>query len=74
MRVSRNRGDDGRHVEKASLTDVVALLTQEGGPLTGKEIGDQLGISSRSSLEKLNTLHERGMVERKKVGGGAVVW
>jgi len=72
--MSRNRGDGGRFVEKASLDDVLAILTKRSEPVTGKEVGDTLDISNRSALDKLNELHAREAIERKKVGAGAVVW
>lgn len=72
--MSRSRGDDGRYVEKATLDDVIAVLTDRDEPMTGKEVGEELSISNRSALDKLNELNEQGAVERKKVGAGAVVW
>lgn len=72
--MSRNRGDGGRFVEKASLDDVLAILRDRDEPVTGKEVGDALDISNRSALDKLNELHTRKVIERKKVGAGAVVW
>ena len=74
MRMSRSRGDDGKYIEKATVDDVIAVLTERDEPLTGKEVGEELGISNRSALDKLNSLEEKGNVERKKVGAGAVVW
>lgn len=72
--MSRNRGDGGRFVEKASLDDVLAILNERDEPVTGKEVGDALDISNRSALDKLNELHACEAIERKKVGAGAVVW
>lgn len=72
--MSRSRGDDGRYIEKATLDDVIAVLTERNEPLTAKEVGEELGISNRSALDKLNSLEERADVKRKKVGAGAVVW
>lgn len=74
MRMSRSRGDDGKYIEKATLDDVLAVLIEHNEPLTGKEVGEELGLSNRSALDKLNSLGERGNVERKKVGASAVVW
>ena len=74
MRMSRSRGDDGKYIEKATIDDVIAVLIERDEPLTGKEVGEELGISNRSALDKLNSLEEKGNVERKKVGAGAVVW
>lgn len=72
--MSRRRGEDGQYIEKATLDDVIAVLTEDNEPLTGKEVGTTLGISNRSALDKLNELHARELVERKKVGAGAVIW
>lgn len=72
--MSRNRDDGGRFAEKASLDDVLAVLEERDEPMTGTEVGSALGISNRSALDKLDTLCERGEVERKKVGGRSVVW
>lgn len=72
--MSRNRGEGGRFAEKASLDDVLAVLDERDEPLTGTEVGNVLEISNRSALDKLNELHERGDIERKKVGGRSVVW
>ncbi|MFC7225275.1 HTH domain-containing protein [Halalkalicoccus sp. GCM10025322] len=74
MRMSRNRGDDGKYTEKTTIDDVIAVLIERDEPLTGKEVGKELGISNRSALDKLNSLKEKGNVERKKVGASAVVW
>lgn len=70
----RERGDDGQFVKKATIDDVLAILVERREPLTGTEVGDELEISNRTALDKLNELHERGVIERKKVGGRAVVW
>lgn len=72
--MSRSRGDDGKYIEKTTIDDVIAVLIERDEPLTGKEVGKELGISNRSALDKLNSLKEKGNVERKKVGASAVVW
>ena len=74
MRMSRSRGDDGKYVEKTTLDDVIAVLAERDEPVTGKEVGEELGVTNRSALDKLNELNGRGIVERKKVGASAVVW
>lgn len=74
MRMSQKRGESGRFVETITHDDVFAVLDERDEPVTGKEVGGALDISNRSALDKLNELHARGRVARKKVGGGAVVW
>lgn len=73
-RMSRDRSEGGRFIEKASLDDVVAVLREADEPVTGTELGKRLDISNRTALDKLNELHDRGIVERKEVGARAVVW
>lgn len=72
--MSRERGDDGRFIATVTLDDVLATLREANEPLTATEIGDRLGISNRSALDKLDELHEREAVERKQVGARSVVW
>lgn len=74
MRMSRSRDGDGRYLEETTLDDVIAILAERDEPVTGKEVGEELGVTNRSALDKLNELNEREMVERKKVGAGAVIW
>lgn len=73
-RMSRNRDKGGRFIEKVSLDDVLAVFDEQNEPMTGTEVGNTLEISNRSALDKLNELHERGDIERKKVGARSVVW
>lgn len=72
--MSEDRNERGRFVEKVTLGDTLTALTERNEPVTAGEVGDDLGVSSRAALNKLNELAERGDVERKKVGGRSVVW
>ena len=72
--MSQNERDDrGRYTEKVPLDDVRAFF-ERSEPHTAGEIADELGITNRAALNKLDTLHEQGEIERKKVGARAVVW
>ena len=42
--------------------------------MTATKLADVFDRSNRGVLNKLNTLYERGAVERKEVGSRAVVW
>lgn len=72
--MSQERNDRGQFVEQVTLEDVIATLRRVDGPMTGTELGERVGISNRAALNKLNTLHDRGDVRRKQVGGRSVVW
>lgn len=71
--VSQNRDDQGRYEEKVPL-DAIRAFFEGSEPRTAAEIADELDISNRAVLNKLDELHERGEIKRKKVGGRAVVW
>jgi hypothetical protein len=72
--MSNERDDRGQFVEQVTLEDVLGELRRVDGPMTGTELGERFGISNRAALNKLNTLHDRGDVRRKEVGGRSVVW
>lgn len=64
--------DDGRYAEAVTLDDVLGLFV-DYEPRTASEVGEELGIVRRTAYNKLQTLAERGDLERKKVGRRAVV-
>jgi hypothetical protein len=72
--MSNERDDRGQFVEQVTLEDVLSILRRTDEPMTGTEIGTELGISNRAALNKLNTLHEREEIRRKEVGARSVVW
>lgn len=72
--MSNERNSNGRFVERVSLSDVTNVLAVRDEPVTATEVGEEFSITNRAALNKLNTLAERGTVERKKVGGRSVVW
>lgn len=69
----RKRSDDGTYVETVTPEDVLALFT-DAEPRTASEVADELGIARRTALNKLDTLADRDQIQRKKVGGRAVIW
>ena len=70
---NRERSDDGTYSETVTPEDVLALFT-DVEPRTATEVADELGIARRTSLNKLNELADQGRIQKKKVGGRAVVW
>lgn len=59
-------------VEDVQFIDV--LRSREDPVLTTKEIAQELPIGERAVIKRLTTLHNRGLVERKDVGGNSVWW
>lgn len=56
-------------------SDVVEAMAAVDEPfVTAGEIAEQLGVTSKTVLTRLNELHEDGEVYRKEVGANAVVW
>jgi hypothetical protein len=73
--MSQTRGDDGKFIEKTTIDEVLAVLETANEPLTATEIADQLNISNRTALDKLNELNASDpTVMRKQVGASAVIW
>lgn len=70
----RDRDDQGRYVETLTADSVLAHLRRVDEPVTATELADEYDVTNRAVLNKLNTLHSRGDVERKEVGARAVVW
>lgn len=69
----QERDDRGRYEETVSLDDVRQFF-RRSEPHTAAEIAHELGVSSRTALNKLEQLHEAEEIKRKKVGARAVVW
>lgn len=72
--MSNERDDHGKFVKQVTLEDVLSVLQRTNEPMTATELGTELGLSNRAVLNKLNTLHDREKVRRKKVGGRSIVW
>lgn len=70
-----NRDDDGRYTSRVSDEWILTAIKQAPGHVgTATELAETLPIGRRAVRERLLTLKERGAVDRKKVGGRAVVW
>lgn len=71
----RERTETGEYVETVSLDDVLDAMRTSTAPfVTNHDVADALGCSSETARRKLAALHEAGDIERRKVGGNAVVW
>lgn len=73
--MSRERDDRGQFVETISLDDVISAVRGSSSPVaTAKEVADELDCSAEAARQKLLALRDQGIVSRRTVGAGAVVW
>jgi predicted ArsR family transcriptional regulator len=69
----RERTEGGQYAETVSPEDALALFPDHE-PRTASEVAQKLEVSRRTAYNKLSELADRGDLNRKKVGGRAVVW
>lgn len=74
--MSRERNQDtGRYVQTLTLDAVLRAMREASDPVvTAKELSERLDCSSEAARQKLVQLHDQGLIERRKVGAGAVIW
>lgn len=71
----RERSATGEYVETVTHRRVLEAVAAHPDPVvSAREVGGRLDCSTDAARKKLAQLHERGVVDRKKVGGRAVVW
>lgn len=71
--MSRERNDRGQFVGADDET-VLEAVEDAGRIATARDVADALGCTREAAYQRLSALHEEGLVERRKVGGRAVVW
>lgn len=70
-----DRDESGKYTVTVADETILAAIGQSPGHVgTAAELAEQLPIGRRAVRERLLTLKEQGAVDRKKVGGRAVVW
>lgn len=73
--MDQDRGERGRFSEQVSLDDVLAVFEAVDLPvLTSREVAEQLGCSRPTAYNKLESLVDRGDIQKKEVGARAVVY
>ena len=72
--MERKRDERGKFTEEVSLEKVAEILEGDEPVKTAKEVSQEIGCSSETARQKLLELRDQGVVKRKKVGAGAVVW
>lgn len=73
--MSRERNEQGQFV--GTFTDGAVLDAVRGvapAPATANDVADALDCTRKAAWQRLTALHDEGRVERRKVGGRAVVW
>jgi predicted ArsR family transcriptional regulator len=73
MSRERERNEQGQYtgVDDGAVLDAVG---NAGRIATARDIGEALDCTREAAYQRLSSLHERGLVSRRKVGGRAVVW
>lgn len=71
----RKRGDGGRFVEDTPHEEVLAVFPAVDGPVvTTGDVADELGCSRETARRKLDELHDRGRLGKRKTAGRIVYW
>lgn len=72
----KERGDAGQYIETVTLDDVLAVFATVDGPpvVTSADVAEATGLSRDSARRKLETLRDRGRVDRRKSAGRVLYW
>lgn len=71
----RTRDNSGKFVETLTPERVLAVMKEVDAPIaTARDVADALDCTPEGATKKLKQLREQGRVDRRKVGGRAVVW
>lgn len=72
----KQRGDSGQFVSSASLDDVLDVFDEVDGPpvVTSADVADRTDVSRDTARRKLETLVDRGDVDRRSTAGRTLYW
>ena len=71
----REHGETGEFVETVTLDDVLAVFDAVEGPvILSADVADELDCSRETARRKLETLHDRGDLEWRKVARRVIYW
>jgi predicted ArsR family transcriptional regulator len=71
----REHGDSGEYVETVTLADVLDTFDHVEGPVVlSADVADRLGCSRETARRKLEALHDRGDLRRRKVSRRVIYW
>lgn len=70
------RDDGGRFSGEVTEQDILLVFDAEDaeGPLTTREVSDHLPIGRRATHNRLDAMHEAGLLEKKEMGNRVVWW
>ena len=71
----REHGDDGTYVETVPLGKVLEVFDAVDGPvILSADVADELDCSLETARRKLQQLHDRGDLARRKVSRRVIYW
>jgi len=71
----REHGEGGEFVETTTLDDVLEVFDTVDGPVVlSADVADRLDCSRETARRKLEALHDRGDLDRRKVARRVVYW
>ena len=71
----REHGKSGEYVETVTLADALDTFDHVDGPvILSADVADRLGCSRETARRKLETLHDRGDLDRRKVSRRVIYW
>jgi predicted transcriptional regulator len=72
---NRQRDEGGRFREEIQTQDILKAFDAADAPfLTAGELADAVGVANSTINQRLNRMHEAGLVDRKKTGARSVGW
>jgi hypothetical protein len=73
--MSQNRDEHGQFTEQVTLADVLGVFEAVEGPvITSGDVASVTGCSDDSARRKLEQLHQRDRVGRRKTAGRVIYW
>ena len=73
--MSRKRTDSGQCAETVTIDRVRQVFGTVAGPVvTSADIASELGVTAEAARRKLNELHGRGMLGKRKTAGQNIYW
>jgi len=71
----REHGESGEFVETVTLDDVLGVFDHVDGPVVlSADVADTLGCTTETARRKLQRLHDRGDLDRRKVARRVLYW
>jgi len=73
--MSRERTESGQYAETVTIDRVRRVFSSVDGPaVTTADIAAELGVTAEAARRKLNELHSREMLGKRKTAGRNIYW